>query len=197
MSKKDEALYSTDYLELRKIEDKERGIGGYFYSHETRCNGKIVAVLPYRKEKDEKGYENLQFLYRYELTPCWDLNNNLISSITGGVEDKSVEDTVIEEMKEEAGYDVTEDELEFYGTCFGAKSSDTVYYLYMIDLTGKERFEAEGDGSYLESQAHCFWDDSYRMKEASDPFLHVIHDRYVLSIIEKLSEEVAKYNNEN
>jgi len=42
-------------------------LNGYVYSHETRCNGVIVAILPYRRT--EKG--RLQFLLRREITPCW------------------------------------------------------------------------------------------------------------------------------
>lgn len=193
MSEKDEALHSTNYLELRNIEDEEKGIGGYIYSHEKRCDGKIVSILPYRKKNDD-GEDTLEFLYRYELTPCWDTEKKFVSSITGGVEGKGVEESVIEEMREEAGYEVTEDELEFYGTCFGTKSSDTVYYLYMVDLTDKERFEAKGDGSYLESQAHCFWDGVEKMKEAVDPLLYVIHDKYNMVLIDRLMNEVAAYN---
>lgn len=177
MSEKDEALHSTEYLELRKLEDSERGIGGYYYSHEKRCNGIIVAILPYKLNVHSDSKEPYRYLLRYELTPCWDVDNNIVSSITGGFEHETPEDTAVEEMREEAGYDIEKNELESLGTCYGTKSTDTVYHLYAVDLHGKERYEAEGDGSYLESQAHCFW--ARDIEEAMDPILFTLYHKLV------------------
>lgn len=178
MSKNDTCLHSTEYLELRKLEDQERGINGYYYSHEKRCNGKIVAILPYVLNVHSDKREPFYYLLRHELTPCWDIDNNIISSITGGFEHETPEDTAVEEMKEEAGYDIDKNELESLGTCYGTKSTDTVYYLYAVDLNGKEAYEAEGDGSYLESQAQCFW--TRDIEEAMDPITYVLYHKLVV-----------------
>lgn len=178
LSKKDDEerpkynlLYDTNYLQLKELVDEERGINGYIYSHEIRCNGEIVAILPYRW-KNYDGSE-LEFLLRSEVTPCWGLDEHYISCITGGVENGDPNGTAVLEMKEEAGYKISTKELEKWGTCFGTKSSDTIYHLYTVDLTGKKGFEAQGDGSELEAKAECIWKDD--ISDGVDPFLYVLH----------------------
>ena len=41
-------LKANSWLSLMEIKDPDKGINGYVYSHETRCQGQIVLVLPYR-----------------------------------------------------------------------------------------------------------------------------------------------------
>lgn len=180
-------LKDTPYLQLKELEDEGRGVHGYIYSHEVRCNGKIVAILPYR-EKNNNG--DLEFLLRSEVTPCWGLDEYFISSITGGVEENDVEGSAVNEIKEEAGYDVTIDELEDRGTCFGTKSSDTVYYLFTVDLTGKEGYEAQGDGSELEAKAECVWRDD--VSEGVDPLLFTLYYKFILSKYEGMRKSIEK-----
>jgi 8-oxo-dGTP pyrophosphatase MutT (NUDIX family) len=160
-------IYSSKWLSMIQLDDPK--LGTYIYSHESRCDGKIISVLPYRIKNDK-----LEFLLRDELTPCWDTKNLVVSSITGGFE-KDLTETVIHEMKEEAGYDITEDEIIDLGTCRGTKSSDTVYHLYSVDLTNLEQGEVTTDGSYLESKAHCFWSDT--IDNAQDPLVYVLYHK--------------------
>lgn len=184
-------LKDTNYLQLRELVDEDRGIHGYIYSREVRCNGEIVAILPYREKNDEG---DLEFLLRSEVTPCWGLDEHFISSITGGVEENDVEGSAVNEIKEEAGYDVTINELEHRGTCFGTKSSDTVYHLFTVDLTGKEGYEAQGDGSELEAKAECIWKDD--INEGVDPFLFTIYHKFLLSKYEGMRKSIEKFKNQ-
>jgi len=156
-------LFDNPWLTLNKVVDPENGVNGYVYSHEKRCNGKIVSILPYRK-KDGK-YE---YLLRKEITPCWSMDYR-ISSITGGVEKDDPIETAIHEIKEEAGYSVEIKELISLGICRGTKSSDTEYHLFGVDLTDKIKGEATGDGSELEKNASCFWSDSF--VDVEDPLV--------------------------
>jgi len=173
-----EVLCKTKWLSLRRMIDPENGVHGYDYSHEIRCDGKIVSILPYRY-KTRMGVNNpnekygVEFLLRKEVTPCWGMEQK-ISSITGGVENDDPIETALHEIAEEAGYEVERNEIKFLDISYGIKSSDTKYYLYTVDLTGKEKtLEADGDGSELEKMAECFWSDT--IEDAVDPFVYVLH----------------------
>ena len=167
-------LKENKWLSLLEMKYPEKGIGGYVYSHEGRCDGKIVSILPYRHVVVD-GEEKMEFMLRSEVTPCWHPTDEQVSSITGGVELDDPLSTAVHELKEEAGYVADESEFVSLGTCRGTKSVDTVYYLYMVDCTGKERGEATGDGSELETLAHCFWTDT--ISDAVDPMVYVSYYR--------------------
>lgn len=171
-------LCKTKWVSLRQMIDPENGVNGYDYLHEDRCEGKIVAILPYRY-KTRMGINSphekygVEYLLRKEVTPPWGMKQ-FVSSITGGVEKGDTIGTAVHEMAEESGYEVKRSEMKFLGTSFGTKSSDTVYYLYTVDLTGKEKtLEADGDGSELERMAECYWDDT--IENADDPLVYVLH----------------------
>jgi 8-oxo-dGTP pyrophosphatase MutT (NUDIX family) len=170
-----ETLHENEWLSLKKMVYPEANINGYVYSHETRCKGNVVSVLPIRL--NPKAPRGLEILVRKEVTPCWHPTKPMISSITGGCEDGSTPagDTC-RELEEEAGYKVTPDMLISLGTIFGTKSTDTIYHLYTVDLTGiPQEGEGAGDGSELEALATCEW--SSGPMGAQDPFVYAIWTR--------------------
>ena len=126
-------LYDNEWLQLREDE-------GYIYSHESRCNGSIVVVLPYRRV----GKDAWEFLVRDEVTRCWS-EQPTRSAITGGVDTSEPLEDAVRELQEEAGYDIAPDKFEFLGKCRGSKSSDTYYYLYAVDVAGVEPGVATGE----------------------------------------------------
>lgn len=135
-------LGGDKWLEIREMENS---LGKYTYSHEIRCGGKIVSVLPYRRV----GKDAWEIGIREEITPCWNEAPSL-SSVTGGLEgDEDPVKAAKRELLEETGYDVEESKFKSLGTCRGTKSSDTIYYLFGVDLTGiDEPKEApKGDGT--------------------------------------------------
>lgn len=172
-------LHTNKWLSLKEMIWPEKNVPGYVFSHESRCNGQIVAILPYRYTG--KGDE-IEVLLRKEFTPCWKQDSLVISSITGGVEaDLGPARTAVHEIKEEAGYTVAEEELEYLGTSFGAKSSDTVYHLFTIDLTGKEQGKPTTEDPQ-ELHSFCYWTkDLDDIKKAGDPMLSVLYVRMEVS----------------
>lgn len=161
-----EILHKTEWLSLRKMVDPSKGVDGYIFSHEDRCNGHIVSILPFRIEDGR--YE---VLLREEVTPAWDLEHPIISSITGGVDvDESPLESVTRELLEEAGYRVQPSQMIELGFTFGIKSSDTHYHLYGVDLTWVHREMARGDGSELEAKARCVWTTD--VSAARDPLVY-------------------------
>ena len=158
-------LHDNQWLSLCEMKDPEHDVDGYVFSHETRCGGHIVSILPYRLEGGRR-----EVLLREEVTPCWSVDKKILSSITGGVDlGDGPTETAVRELREEAGYEITSQELRPLGTTFGVKSSDTVYHLFAVDLTWKKRKPASGDGSALEAKASCIW--TRNVSDAVDPLV--------------------------
>ena len=128
-------LYKNDWVSL--MSTPEENGNGYIYSHETRCNGNIVAVLLYNEEG--------KYGVRSEKTPCWGGQAQL-SSLTGGVEKGDTPaSAVVKELLEESGYICKESDLEVLGTCRGTKSSDTLYHLFALDVSGLKQVKPTGE----------------------------------------------------
>jgi 8-oxo-dGTP pyrophosphatase MutT (NUDIX family) len=163
-----EVLCDNEWLALLIIRGPEAGIDGYVYSHETRCKGRVIAVLPYADRPEGRRY-----LVKSEVTPCWSLEPRL-SAVTGGYEGRAPEDDAVREMLEETGYAIDREDLIPLGESFASKSSDTVYSLYGVDLTGREPGEALGDGSRLEAEATTAWLTSTELANLGDPQVSVM-----------------------
>lgn len=157
-------LWSNNWLAIKEIVEPDKGVKGYSFLHEKRCGGKIVVLMPYRIDKNNEAW----YLLRKEVTPCWGMDQ-VVSSITGGVEKDDVIETAIHELKEEAGYECTAQELIPLGTTFGTKSTDTVYSIFAIDVSRKQQGEATGDGSKLEAMAECAWGKDLDVARSKDP----------------------------
>ena len=184
----DKTLHKGKFVELKLREEDDYK---YEFLHESRCDGNIVAVLPVHKEKG--------FLVRHEFTPCWGEGLN-VSSITGGWEKDRHEtpiDTVLEELREEAGI-VLHDEnaIRSLGVCRGTKSSDTLYHLFTVELADGtyDEVEIEGDGGSLEARAHNQWyKTSYKfIDNGMDPLLFVMYARIQLLMDRKIDRNSYK-----
>lgn len=170
-----ETLADNEWLALLNLKAPHLGIDGYVFSHEGRCNGNIVAILPYRRV----GKDAWEALLRDEVVPPWGLSSSLCA-ITGGCDhdDEEPVEVARRELKEEAGYDVPVEELRSLGTCRGTKSTDTVFHLFTLDVTSMEQGEATGDGSRLEDEASTAW--SSEPEKCDDPLVSVMWARLKL-----------------
>jgi 8-oxo-dGTP pyrophosphatase MutT (NUDIX family) len=151
------------------VRKPDEDVHGYVYSHETRCRGRIVAVLPYR---DTPG--GREYLVKSEMTPCWGFDR-VRSAVTGGWEGGDIADDAVHEMLEETGYAITCGELIPLGESWASKSSDTVYTLFSVDLTGREAGEALGDG--IEQPNIAEWITAAELTAVMDPQVHVMFRR--------------------
>jgi 8-oxo-dGTP pyrophosphatase MutT (NUDIX family) len=177
-----ETLCDNEWLSLKKMVDPDNGINGCVYSHEERCNGNIIAILPFRTiDVKEHNVSELEFLVRREVCPCWDRLRQITCSITGGLEKGQTPiQCALNELWEEAGYKVEEKDMIFVGNCFASKSSDTKYHLYIVNLTDKEKEgKAEGDGSSLEAKAECYWSDLSNIQDIWDPIVSTMFARFM------------------
>lgn len=165
-----DSVHDNEWLSLQKIVDPDNHIDGYIFSHETRCDGKIIAILPY--QKNQKG--DVEYLIREEVTPCWD-DKPIKSSLTGGLEKgKTPAEIALEELQQESGYSIEPDELIELGTVFGTKSCDTTYFLYTADLTNKTQGTKGGDGTYLDENGTVSWENEDIFDTLKDPIIFAL-----------------------
>lgn len=166
-------LFHNEWLSLKKIVVPEGNIKGYVYSHETRCDGKIIAVLPYRFLFRKNKIET-EFLLRREITPSWHPTEPIYSSITGGWEPKGILQTAVDEMVEETGYIVDPLEMIPLGNSYASKSSDTVYSLFSVNLTDREPGEPTGEDSTPETGSSAVWVTEQALRAVRDPQVAVM-----------------------
>lgn len=189
---KDHRLFEGNFLDLREIfispDASEKDVEedqGFEYVREKRCNGQVVACLPYREKRTHTAavFDTVEFLLRREIVPPWGTQSQLCS-ITGGYEEELGEpvETMREEMIEEAGYDLPVESFISLGTVRSVKSADTLYHLFTVDLTDVDRDyeDPKGDGSLLEEYGSVEWSES--IAGVNDPQVYVmwyrlIHDR--------------------
>jgi 8-oxo-dGTP pyrophosphatase MutT (NUDIX family) len=146
--KEHDILFENPFLQLRNTPD------GYTYVHEIRCEGQIVALLPFRCKMDKSG---LEYLARREVCPAHGREPELYS-ITGGKEaELTLEATACRELLEEGGFTITRNELIPLGIVKPSKAMDTLASLFAVDVTGKEQTEPQGDGSYFEQGSSVEW----------------------------------------
>jgi 8-oxo-dGTP pyrophosphatase MutT (NUDIX family) len=163
----DKVVYQDEWI---SIIDRN----GYKFLHEQRCNGQIVAILPVRDSDN-----GIEFLLRKEICPPHG-DESQLCCLTGGYDDDSisVDDTMVKELKEEAGYEVSTSKLVSLDWVYNSKAADTKVHLYTIDLTGVEQGIATTDGTELEKLASAEWCDLDDVMNCNDS--------YVLSILARI-----------
>ena len=112
---------------------------GFTFSHETFANGDKVGILPYRYVGND-----IEVLVIYELNQAWNLklNQDLHRSttfITGSAESGKIVKHLIDELYEEGGYKIDENELSTIDSKFVCKSNTSLYHLAIVDLTHKQQ----------------------------------------------------------
>lgn len=141
----DKILYSGKWLSIIERD------GWYVFSQETNSKGVVYILIVDREEEKP-------ILGRFEICPAHKDETQTLTSITGGINIKREPIKVaVEEIYEEAGYRVSPEQLVSLGKVNLTKSSDTIGHLYVVDVTGLERGEAPGDGSFGEIDSYCDW----------------------------------------
>lgn len=166
------------WIEVRKAN------GWYEYMHSLRSDGRGVAILPFRWNpvlKHSLGHV-YQFLARYEVTLSHGSDIQMCS-ITGMVDksDKTIEQIVLEELKEEGGYLATDPSVLInLGTVRPNKGSDGIQYLFAINIDDPSVMPcvAEGDGTFGEVGAYCDWISLDQLSSCKDPLMHAMFLRF-------------------
>lgn len=173
----EKTLIRTDWISLKQN-------GHYIYSHEERCDGRIVAVLPYRRKEDY----SIEYLIRKERNLAWEVNSknkDHVTCITGGVDSGDPDDaakTALQEIEEEAGFVIPLSKLYDVGIRRASKSNTAHYYLFLANLTlVKQTKIPEGDGSEDETLSYCYWASGEEMRDTSnDALLDCLHYQFMV-----------------
>lgn len=163
-------LCKTDYVALLEM-DVPKLNSKYYFLHEIRTHGRLIAILPYKNENGK-----IYYGLRKELCPPWSKEKFTICSLTGGIEEPNgPRKTAVLELKEEAGYDAKPNEFIFLGKSFSNKASDTIVWLYAIDVTGKEQGQADGDGTETEKVSSLIWEED--VNKSLDPLSYILYHK--------------------
>jgi len=161
---KDKTLYKDEWLSVIQRDE------WYNFVHENVCDSKKLAILVL----DESG-ENT--LIRMEYNPAHNPDDMTLCSITGSIDKgKSPDEMAIIELKEEAGIDITPDQLISLGIAKPYKASDAEFALYMVQVPiDIERIEEEGDGTKGEEGAYSEWMEiNEAINKCEDALLHMM-----------------------
>jgi 8-oxo-dGTP pyrophosphatase MutT (NUDIX family) len=164
-------VHHTSKVSLYAIPDPHADDGVYVFSHETRCQGRIMAILPWQDTKGGRRY-----LLKTEVTPAWGPGPT-IGAITGGWEGASIADDAVRELREETGYEADRAELVSLGECYASKSADTVYGLFAVDLTGRRPGPLTGDGTRDEAASPPVWLTAAELINVKDAQVAVMYLR--------------------
>jgi hypothetical protein len=157
-------IYGSNDITIYKISYPEKDINSFIYTHETRYEGKFVAVLPYKIIEDR-----IQYLLKKDMVYCWSDKQPILYPINYGFESKKFENmevSIRNKIFEEIGYniDINNDIIDL-GTAFNNTSSDSEYYLFAIDLTDIEKSKTVS--------STCIWVDS--IEDANDTISYTLH----------------------
>lgn len=161
-------VYKNKWLSVKRTPDD------YYYVHEERSNGHLVAVLGWR------GKNNMEILGRYERCPAHSQKIELCS-LTGGIDShkdswqQSALNYAQKELEEEAGIEVPKNRFVSLGTVKHSKSADTIVHLFSVELPKEEPVKnPKGDNSIGERGAYCKWVSLEEAISNKDPLVHAM-----------------------
>ncbi len=170
---------------------------GRTYVHEEKCDGRLVAVLPYAY--DERG--DLVYLLRAENVSSWpkEVTVDDFYSITciHGMMDKAGESPVEaaqRELYEEGGYRANVAEIVSLGSAPISKLEDSLYYLFAVripteDIRFNEALSGPTDGTSNEQDAFSFW--ASEIQGAVDPLAYMLQSKVVAYLQDSITDRVV------
>jgi len=166
-------LTNNKYLNIKEIHDPEIHVGGYQYAE--RRGKDSIAFICY-----DSGPE--QFLVNLEYKPP--VNLMLLSAFGGSMDsNKTPLQIVIGELKEEAGYEVPLEKINYLGKVFVSTQMNQFCYLYLV-LVDKEKQGERKPENAIEEMARATWisySDIYRLEDwKAITIVGLAHDRGII-----------------
>ena len=146
MSKVIKQLTNNRFLNIKEIEDLENNVKGYQFAERLGVNS--VAFIGYSPSDKE-------FLVNKEYKPP--VSKFITGAFGGSIDkDKTPEQITIDEVKEEAGFVVTEEDVKNVGKVFVSTQMNQFCYLYLVYVDKKDQQEREPENA-IEAMAQTEW----------------------------------------
>jgi 8-oxo-dGTP pyrophosphatase MutT (NUDIX family) len=139
-------LTNGKFLNIKEVRDPENHVNGYQFAE--------------RKGKDSVAFilwdnDHEQFLLNNEYKPPVD--EFILGAFGGSLDkDKTPEQIVIEEVKEEAGFVVSKDQVHFVGEVFVSTQMNQFCRLYLVEVNKEYQDEREPENA-IEAMAETKW----------------------------------------
>lgn len=139
-------LTSNKYLNIKEVVDPENNVNGYQYAE--RLGVDSVAFICYDKKTNK-------YLLNEEYTPP--TNEFLIRAFGGSIDkNKTKVKIVIDEVREEAGFDVKEEDVVSLGRAFVSTQMNQYCYLYLVNVDKTNQKERHPENA-IEAMAKTKW----------------------------------------
>jgi 8-oxo-dGTP pyrophosphatase MutT (NUDIX family) len=150
-------ITDNKFINIKEVYDPENHCNGYQFAERKGVDS--IAFVGYNA-KDNK------FLLNLEFTPP--IGQFLLRAFGGSFDkSKSRDEIVIEEVREEAGYIVTEEQIYPLGYAFVSTQMNQYCYLYLVELTFIKDGERSPENS-LEAMAQPTWVSWQQFVNGSD-----------------------------
>ena len=150
-------LTNNRFLNIKEVKQPERHVNGYQFAERLGTNS--VAFVCYDKNTKE-------FLVNDEYKPPTD---EFVLGAFGGSLDKDrvMVDIIIDEVKEEAGFSVSKDDVKFVGRMFVSTQMNQYCYLYIVFVDRKNQEKKKPENA-VEAMATTEWVDEKGIMELND-----------------------------
>ena len=151
-------LTNNKYVNLFEIEDEKNHVKGFQYAERRGVDSVAFICLDQDSE---------QFLLNREFKPPI---NSFVLGAFGGSFDKNKKpiDIVIDEVKEEAGFVVTKNDVKFVGKVLVSTQMNQYCYLYLVLVNKENQGEREPE-NLIEAAAKTEWklwgNDIYKLED--------------------------------
>jgi hypothetical protein len=139
-------LTDNKFLNIKEVQDKENGVSGYQFAE--RMGVDSVAFICFDKR-------SLSFLLNNEYKPP--VNEMILGAFGGSLDkNKDLVDIVKEEVKEEAGFMVTKEDIRFLGKVLVSTQMNQFCHLYLVFVDRNKQGEREPENE-VEERSKTEW----------------------------------------
>ena len=140
-------LTDNKFLNIMEVKDLENNVNGYQYAE--RLGVDSVAFICWDKNQSE------MFLFNKEYKPP--VNKFILGAFGGSMDkNKSPEEIVIAETKEEAGYEVTKEDVHYLGKVMVSTQMNQFCHLFVVFVDKKQEQRRDPENA-IEAMAKTEW----------------------------------------
>jgi len=137
---------SNKFLNIKEVVDPEYHINGFQFAERRGVDS--IAFICFDKNKE-------QFLFNKEYKPP--LNIFVLGAFGGSIDkDKKPEEIVLDEVREEAGFVVSPDDVKLVGKVLVSSQMNQFCYLYIV-FVDKEKQQQRHPENACEAMATTHW----------------------------------------